>query len=838
MRPALIAAAAGLYALIVGMLTLLGYAFDARRLTDWYNHGISMFPNTAVCAALSGVALLLLSTAGDRKSWRIVFRVAATLVGLLGGLTLLQHLAGVDLGIDTLLFQRSWGQRAAAAPMRMGPPASTSYLLIGAGLLLATYGTYARRLASAVAIVIVGIASLSLVGFWFGADQLFGVARFTGIAFQTSTVLAAIGFGLIASLPERGLAAMLRRNDPGSTIVRRLLAPVIAIPLALGWLRVLGQEAGYFDTAFGTAMLALVMITMLATLLWWTAQGVSRQTQLTRAAEESVRQSEARYRSLFEVAVYGVLTIDERGIIESANPATERLFGYSSSEMIGRNISLLMPEPYNAEHDSYLQNYLRTGVRKIIGIGREVVGQRKDRSTFPMDLAVSEFHLDSKRHFTGLVHDISQRKQTEQALRESERGQRLLAKVGELGERLPETDDLIGAICECVGKEFGVSRCGYTVADVEAGTFRVINDYFGDRRSLSGVYPMTEWATEEVFSGRVVISEDMTIAPRTADKYEELWGQLDLQACLSVPLHREGRLAAMFWVGHHEPRRWSAAEAELIKLIADRVWLVVERKRAEAALKEADRRKDEFLATLGHELRNVLAPVSVGAQLLRDAGAHPDLIEQAATVIHRQIHVLTRLVDDLLDVSRIAEGKLELRYEPLDFATLLHTAIEIARPTIREMEHELVLTLPVEPIAVHGDPVRLAQVFANLLNNAAKYTERAGTIHLTAAREDRAIVVSVRDTGIGIAPDVLPHIFDMFMQTAPGHAQSRGGLGIGLTLVKRLVELHGGSVTASSEGVGRGSEFVIRLPAAAASADPPVDPMHVLHAVAPVRESA
>jgi PAS domain S-box-containing protein len=417
LRPRLITAAAGAYALIVGVLTMLGYALNVRRLTDWIDDGISMFPNAAACAILGGFALLLLTVAGDHKAWRVVLRVTSCIVGLVGGLTLLQHLADVNLGMDTLLFERTWGQRAAAAPMRMGPPASTSYLVIGTALLLGTRGPRAKRIAAALALVIVGIASLSLVGYWFGADHLFGVARFTGIALQTSSALAAIGIGLIASLPEYGLAAVLRRDDPGGVIVRRLLLPIIAIPLTLGWLRVWGQESGYFDTAFGTALLALAMILMLIAVLWWTATGVSRQAQLTRAAKEGVRESEARYRSLFEIAVYGVLTIDERGTIESANPAAEQLFGYSGNELIGRNVSMLMPEPYRREHDSYLGNYLRTGERKIIGIGREVVGLRRDGSRFPMDLAVSELLIGDKRYFQGTVNDITERKLAEEAER-------------------------------------------------------------------------------------------------------------------------------------------------------------------------------------------------------------------------------------------------------------------------------------------------------------------------------------------------------------------------------------------------------------------------------------
>lgn len=294
----LFVSAGGTYALVVGVLTLLGYAFSVPRLSDWDNDGISMFPNAAACAALSGVALLVLTTTRARPSWRIVLRVNACLVALLGGLTLFQHVTSVNLGIDTLLFEADFGQRAAMALNRMGPPASVSYLMIGIALLLVTYGPHARRFTAALGVAVLAIASLSLVGFWLGADQLYGVARFTGISFQTSTAVAAIAIGLIASVPESGLAGMLRRDDPGGVIVRRLTLPIVVIPMVLGWLRVQGEQVGYFDPAFGTGLFGLLMVLMLVTLLWWTAEGLSRQAQLTRAVEEHLRQSETRLREL------------------------------------------------------------------------------------------------------------------------------------------------------------------------------------------------------------------------------------------------------------------------------------------------------------------------------------------------------------------------------------------------------------------------------------------------------------------------------------------------------------------------------------------------------------
>jgi signal transduction histidine kinase len=247
---------------------------------------------------------------------------------------------------------------------------------------------------------------------------------------------------------------------------------------------------------------------------------------------------------------------------------------------------------------------------------------------------------------------------------------------------------------------------------------------------------------------------------------------------------------------------------------------ITERRQLENALKDSDRRKDEFLATLAHELRNPLAPIKSSVAILKTLGSsNADLIA-SRDVIERQVHHMARLLDDLLDVNRITTGKLELRREPTSLADLVETAVETSRPIIDARSHELTVSLPDEPILLHADPVRMAQVFSNLLNNAAKYTDRGGRIWLTAERQGSDVLIWVKDNGIGITAEMLRRVFDMFTQESPALERSDGGLGIGLSLVKGLVELQGGSITAKSEGPGRGSEFLVRLPILASPAAP------------------
>lgn len=247
-------------------------------------------------------------------------------------------------------------------------------------------------------------------------------------------------------------------------------------------------------------------------------------------------------------------------------------------------------------------------------------------------------------------------------------------------------------------------------------------------------------------------------------------------------------------------------------LVASIVRDVTERRRLEHELREADRRKNEFLATLAHELRNPLAPIRNAMQFFHIRGPAVPEVQWAAGIIDRQVQRMTRLVDDLLDISRISCNKLEISKERVELASVVQGAVETSRPLIEECGQELTVNLPPGPITLDADPTRLAQVISNLLNNAAKYMDKGGRIDLTVERIGSDVVMSIRDTGIGIPADKLATVFEMFSQVESALGWSQGGMGIGLSLVKRLVEMHGGCVEAKSDGVGKGSEFVVRLP--------------------------
>ena len=247
---------------------------------------------------------------------------------------------------------------------------------------------------------------------------------------------------------------------------------------------------------------------------------------------------------------------------------------------------------------------------------------------------------------------------------------------------------------------------------------------------------------------------------------------------------------------------------------------LAERERVTQTLAEADRRKDEFVATLAHELRNPLAPITNSVHLLRLLSPPDTESRHLTEILERQVAHMVRLVNDLMELSRITRGLLVLHRERTDLATVIRNALEASRPNIEAGGHTLTISLPGAPLPLDADPIRLAQVFANLLNNAAKFTDRGGEIVLSAARRDHAAEIRVRDSGLGISPEMLPRVFEMFTQADRAGTRAQSGLGIGLTLVKSLVEMHGGRVDAQSQGLGMGSEFIVLLPLAERAPEP------------------
>jgi signal transduction histidine kinase/ActR/RegA family two-component response regulator len=342
--------------------------------------------------------------------------------------------------------------------------------------------------------------------------------------------------------------------------------------------------------------------------------------------------------------------------------------------------------------------------------------------------------------------------------------------------------------------------------------------YPPDPEAPYGVHQVIRTGQAELYSE---IPDDRLVEAARDPEHLQILRKLGMTSVMIVPLRARGQtLGAVSLIAAESRRRFGPADLALAEEVGRRAGLAADNARLYGEMVEADRRKDEFIALLAHELRNPLAPLRNGLQVIRLAAGDAGAIAQARGMMDRQLGHMVRLIDDLLDVSRISQSKMELRRSRVLLTDVVSSAVETARPAIQEAGHELAVALPPEPIFLDADLTRLAQVFSNLLTNSAKYTERGGRIWISAERRGGDVVVSVRDTGIGIPSDALPRIFDMFSQVDRSIERSTGGLGIGLALVKGLVEMHEGTVTATSEGQGKGSTFTVKLPALARDTEP------------------
>jgi signal transduction histidine kinase/DNA-binding response OmpR family regulator len=332
----------------------------------------------------------------------------------------------------------------------------------------------------------------------------------------------------------------------------------------------------------------------------------------------------------------------------------------------------------------------------------------------------------------------------------------------------------------------------------------------------------------ETICGLVAATRSRTIAENvleSTDPEKEHLRDIGITAYACYPLLAEGRLLGTLSFGTRRRASFQPDELQVMQVVSDQVAVALERARLITELSrrakdlaEADRRKDEFLAMLAHELRNPLAPMLNAVHMLRLGGEPSDAVQRrAVAAMDRQVRHMIRLVDDLLDVSRIELGKVELRKETVTLESVVEHAVQTSRPLIEDRHHKLSLLMPPEPVLVVADPTRLAQVIANLLNNAAKYTDPGGSIWLTCKQSGADLTICVRDNGMGLSSEMLSRVFELFVQSERGADRAQGGLGIGLTLVRSLAEMHGGSVSAHSEGIGRGCEFTVELPIVVAS---------------------
>jgi len=407
----------------------------------------------------------------------------------------------------------------------------------------------------------------------------------------------------------------------------------------------------------------------------------------------------------------------------------------------------------------------------------------------------------------------------------------VLARVSELIRTLHDPDELSYAVAETVGTHLKVRRCLFNETDVERDLEIVHKDYCDGVQSVAGEHRLSDYSsitTREMQLGKTVVNYDSKTDPRTAADYQRSYEVTGERAYIAFPLLREGRWVASLWASDDQPRQWTKEEVALLQTAAERTWTAVEKLRAEAererllkseqeardAAEKANQLKDEFLATLSHELRNPLNVILGYSELLLrmpEIEGSQRLIKMSEA-LRRNAQSQSQLINDLLDLSRLQRGKISLNVETVSLAAIIDSAVETVRTDAAAKAIEIRLHVDEQLLFVEGDRLRLQQIAWNVLNNAVKFTPAGGTIEISLRGDDDSAVLLVTDTGQGIDASFLPHVFEMFRQADGSNRRRHGGLGIGLALVRQLVQLHGGMISAESDGPNKGSQFTIRLP--------------------------
>jgi PAS domain S-box-containing protein len=559
---------------------------------------------------------------------------------------------------------------------------------------------------------------------------------------------------------------------------------------------------------------------------------IARDIDSAKRAERAAAQLAA----IVESSEDGIISKSLDGTVQTWNAGAARIFGYSAEEMTGKPITTIIPPELHAEEREILDK-LKQGERiKQF----DTVRIHKDGRRIPVSLTISPIR-DARGAIIGaakIARDLTERMRARTAIHDSE--SRLaaealaLAKLSEASLRLWRSTSLAQGLDEIIRNAIalvGAAKGNVQIANPHAGTLSLVAHRGFEPDFLRAVASVSiedaGTACGRAITGRAPVAIEDVETDEAYAPHRAIARQAGYRAVVSVPLFAaDGSTLGAVTIHFPEPHRPTEQEMRRLQLYCRQASDFIQRfrleqtlRRSEEALREADRRKDEFLALLAHELRNPLAPIRYAIAAIAKPGLAPEQQERAVAIIQRQVGHMSRLLDDLLDISRITRGTLELKKTRADLGVAIGSALEAAQPFIDAKGHALSVELPPEPVHLEADPVRLTQIFANLLINAAKYTEPGGRIQLQAVEEDAEVVVTVRDDGIGIPPELMPRLFTLFSQAHPAISRSEEGLGVGLALVRGLVSLHGGRVTAQSEGAGRGSEFCVRLPRGHAATD-------------------
>jgi PAS domain S-box-containing protein len=762
----LVPATLGGYAVLGGLGTLTGWVLDVQRLTDWEGNGISMMPNTAIAAVVAGTALILLAFG---------YRRAVLFFGLIGGLigasALFEHITGIDLGIDKLIVYREWGQRGTVVPGRMSLPGATSFTLIGTALILATGSWRRGQYAVVCAVLVTCVAMLSLMGFLFGASTLYSIPHLTAIALQTATMTLAIALGIVFALPRYEPMRTLLADSASGTLSRRFLPFIIILPLVLGKLQSFGRDMKLFDANFGTAALVLTLILFQGALVWWAATEIA-------AYERELRRRTNQLSLFLESAAIGLHRVGPDGTILWVNAAELEMLGYRAEEYVGHHIT-----KFHVDQEVITEILARLSRGEKL---HDYPARMKCKDGSIRDVAIDSSVLFEQGRFIHtqcFTHDVTLRKQAEEF-------QASLAAIVEASD-----DAIISKTLDGIIRSWNASAeriFGYSAEEVVG-------------KSIELLIPPDLRTEEHLILGRLRNGE--RIRHFETVRVGKDGRRIDISLTISPIRDRTGRVIGA--------SKFARDISERKKIDLEREQLLESERSARTQAEQAGRLKDEFLATVSHELRTPLNSIMGWAQFLKRTRQDKDSIGEGINAIERGARMQAQIIDDLLDMNRIVFGKLRLEVQTTDLTPIIEGALETVRLSAEAKNIRIHKILNPGAGPIKGDPTRLQQVIWNLLSNAVKFTPKGGKIQVLLERINSHIEISVADTGIGITNEFLPHVFERFRQADSSTSRQHGGLGIGLAIAKQIVELHGGSLTAISEGEGKGAIFQIQLPISA-----------------------
>jgi PAS domain S-box-containing protein len=517
-------------------------------------------------------------------------------------------------------------------------------------------------------------------------------------------------------------------------------------------------------------------------------------------------------RIITETASDAIITIDENSRIVFVNQAAENIFGYSSEEMLGSELTMLMPEYLRNLHRAGLKNYLTTGKKHIAWVAVELCGLHKNGEEISLELSFGEFLKDGRRFFTGIARDITKRKLIEKRLTALQKVTDSVLSRLSLNELLPESltrirdvlnvDTVAILLLRAEGDELVAWAAQGLEEEVELGVRIPVG---------------------KGFAGRIIAERQPIIVDDVsqADLFNPLLREKGIKSLIGVPLLVEGRPIGVLHAGKLESAQFTDEDVRLLQLAGDRLALGIENARlyevertARVEAEEANRAKDEFLTILSHELRTPLTPI-IGWVHMMQNGILPDGdSEKALSVINRNAYSLKRLINDLLDMSSILSGKMHIEEALVSLSDVLSESVETMRSYASESNVDLLLEVDAAPsvLQIKGDRARLTQMFCNILHNAIKFSPPGNYVLISCDANDAEATVRITDQGEGIPPEFLPHVFERFRQVDASRSRAYGGLGLGLALAKSFVTAHGGTVEAVSEGAGKGSRFIVKLP--------------------------